>query len=65
MLVIFVISHLVCNNLLLQIFYDSDQWYVDTAINEFFSIILGGAMTLEMNEAITDIQEIEQGFDVI
>lgn len=47
------------------IFYDSDQFYVDQAVNELISIIFGGALTVQQNEVLTDIREEIQGFDVI
>lgn len=47
------------------IFYDSDQFYVDQAVNELISIIFGGALTVQQNEVLTDIREDMQGFEVI
>lgn len=53
------------DGLLMRLFYDSDQWYVDMALNELLQILLGGALSLEANEIITELSEQEQGFDVI
>lgn len=53
------------DGLLMRLFYDSDQWYVDMALNELLQILLGGALSLEANEIITELSEQEQGFDTI